>query len=144
LENTFRQLLVAYSILPESFYKDFRLVVELISILISEGAQAAPNHSHQLIVASIDSKMNLHFHNNCRIFFEGDWWSTTSRTCNGFIYLIDKMLKLIKLNSAFGHNLASGLASSPASGHNLASGRAFGNKLSSSSLALLAMSALLA
>ena len=42
---------------------------------------------------------------------------------NGFTYLIDKMLKLIELNPAFGHNLASG----PASGHNLASGLAFGH-----------------
>jgi hypothetical protein len=128
-------LLVAYSILSESFYKDFQLVVGLISIWISEGAQAAPNHSHQLIVASINPKIYLHFHKDCRIFCEGERWLTASRMRNGFIYLIDEMLELIELNPAFGHNLASGLAS----GHNLDSGLAFSHNCSLSSLALLAL-----
>jgi hypothetical protein len=40
-----------------SFNDDsFQLVVELMSMLKSEGAQAAPNHSSQLIVASIIPK----------------------------------------------------------------------------------------
>ncbi len=45
------------------------------------------------------------------------------------------MLELIELNPAFGHNLASGLAS----GHNLDSGLAFSHNCSLSSLALLAL-----
>jgi hypothetical protein len=37
------QLTIDYSIVPASFYKDFQLIVESISILISEGAPfAAP------------------------------------------------------------------------------------------------------
>ncbi len=59
-----------------------------------------------MIVASINSKIYLHFHDNCRIFCEGEWWSTTPRTRNCFKYLIDKRLELIELNLAFGYNLA--------------------------------------
>jgi hypothetical protein len=56
-----------------NFFNDdsFQLVVKLISMPKSEGAQAAPNHSSQLIVASINSKISFHFCDNCRIFREG-------------------------------------------------------------------------
>jgi hypothetical protein len=36
------KLIVGYSIVPASFYDNLQLVVKLISILISEGAQFAP------------------------------------------------------------------------------------------------------
>jgi hypothetical protein len=39
----------------------------------SEGARAAPNHSSQLIDASINSKISFHFCKDCRIFCEGEW-----------------------------------------------------------------------
>jgi hypothetical protein len=64
-------LIADYSFAPASFFKDFQLVVKLISILISEGAQAAPNHSHQLIVAFEYSKISLHLCKDCRTFCEG-------------------------------------------------------------------------
>ncbi len=40
-------------------------------VLTFEGAQAAQNHSQQLIVASKSSKVSLHFCKYCRIFCEG-------------------------------------------------------------------------
>ncbi len=40
-------------------------------MLTFEGAIAAPNHSHQLIVEYKYSKILLHFCKDCRIFCEG-------------------------------------------------------------------------
>jgi hypothetical protein len=42
-----------------------------LQMLTFEGAQAAPNHSHQLIVEYKYSKICLHFCKDCRIFCEG-------------------------------------------------------------------------
>jgi hypothetical protein len=39
----------------------------------SEGAQAASNHSSQLIVASINSEISFYFCKDCRTFCEGEW-----------------------------------------------------------------------
>jgi hypothetical protein len=74
----------------------------------SEGARAAPNHSSQLSVASISSKISFHFCDNCRIFREGVKGAT------------------VIPNVLFGRNLAFGLIS--AFGQNLTFGRttAFG------------------
>jgi hypothetical protein len=58
----------------------------------SEGARAAPNHSSQLIVASINSEISFHFCNNRRIFFEGEKGAT------------------VIPNGLFGRNLAFGLS----------------------------------
>ncbi len=62
----------------------------------SEGAQAAPNLSSQLIVASINSKISFHFCDNCRMFREGVKGATAI------------------LNGLFGRNLAFGLISASA------------------------------
>jgi hypothetical protein len=114
------------------FNVEFKLIVRsAYDALRSEGAQTVPTISSielygptsKLIVICNWIKFSLIFQEDCTIFCEGEWLATTSRTRNGFTYLIDKMLKLIELNPAFGHNLASG----PASGHNLASGLAFGH-----------------
>ena len=77
-------------------------------LLKSEGAQAAPNHSSQLIVASINSEISFHFCDNCRIFREGVKGATAIP------------------NGLFGRNLAFGIIL--AFGQNLAFGRttAFG------------------
>jgi hypothetical protein len=74
----------------------------------SEGARAAPNHSSQLSVASINSEISFHFCDNCRIFLEGVKGATAIP------------------NGLFGRNLAFGLIS--AFGQNLTFGRttAFG------------------
>jgi hypothetical protein len=113
-------------------------ILKIFHCLNSKGVQIT-----KLIVVSVNSKIHLHFHNNCRIFCEGEWWSTTSKTCSVFTYLIDGKLELIELNPAFGHNLAFGhnmafgvasghnFASGPTSSHNLASGPAFGHNLAS-------------
>ncbi len=50
------------------FNNYFQLVVKLISILISEGAQAP---SSKLIVGCGYSKLSFHFCKDCRIFYEG-------------------------------------------------------------------------
>jgi hypothetical protein len=89
--NVLQWLIVAYSIVPASFYKDFKLVVESISILISEGAQfaapatlqifvdrdqAAPqNAASNLIVIHCNSKISLHFSEDCKICCEGDFFA---------------------------------------------------------------------
>jgi hypothetical protein len=69
----------------------------------SEGARAAPNHSSQLSVASINSEISFHFCDNCGIFREGVKGATTIP------------------NGLFGRNLAFGLIS--AFGQNLTFGR---------------------
>jgi hypothetical protein len=82
--NTFVEL--------NSFNDDtFQLVVELMSMSKSEGARAAPNHSSQLIVASINSEISFHFCNNCRIFSEG------VKVSNNGIMAFGRIM-------AFGHN----------------------------------------
>jgi hypothetical protein len=77
------------------FFNDdsFQLVVELISMSNSEGVRATPNHSSQLIVASINSEISFHFCDNCRIFCEGVKGATAIP------------------NGLFGRNLAFGLIS---------------------------------
>ena len=81
---------------------------QLIVKLKSEGDRAAPYHSSQLIVASINSEISFHFCDNCRIFREG---------VKGAMAIP---------NGLFGRNLAFGLIS--AFGQNLAFSRttAFG------------------
>ncbi len=62
------------------FNVEVKLIVKSASdALHSEGAQIT-----KLIFASINSKIYLRFHNNSRIFCEGEWWSTTSKTCSVF------------------------------------------------------------
>ncbi len=104
--------------------KPSRLIVKLISIMISEGGQAPQlimkslilnsDGAQKMIVMSCNSKIFLILKNNHTIFFEGEWE-----------------------HSAFGQNFASGEASGhnmafvPANGQNFASGVASGKNIAS-------------
>jgi hypothetical protein len=50
------------------------LIVKYIHFLNSEGVQI-----NKLIVASINSKISLHFWEDCGKFCEGQWWLTTTK-----------------------------------------------------------------
>jgi hypothetical protein len=65
----------------------------------SEGARAAPNHSSQLIVASINSGISFHFCEDCRIFCEGvkdDPAITMANHANYKLQLIVECLFLLR------------------------------------------------
>jgi hypothetical protein len=84
-----------------------------------EGAQAAPNHSHQLIDAFKYSKISLHFCKDFRIFCEGDWSSTTTKMRSEITYLNYTYLNNIFDMKVFGHNKPVKLINSLVSPHKL-------------------------